>query len=102
MGVIKGYGTDLPTQLWIAARFMESISLLIAYFLLGKKKMKINLVLLGYIITLSLLFLSIFYWKIFPSCFIEGSGLTPFKKISEYIKRVKRVKGTVLLTIDLP
>ncbi len=85
MGVILGYGTNLPTQLWIAARFLESLSLLIAYSVLDKKKLKINLVLLGYIVTLSLLFLSIFYWKIFPSCFIEGSGLTPFKKISEYI-----------------
>ena len=85
MGIIMGYGTNLPTQLWIAARYLESISLLIAYSLLDKRKMKINLVLLGYIVTISLLFLSIFYWKIFPSCFIEGSGLTPFKKISEYI-----------------
>ena len=85
MGVIMGYGTDLPTQLWIAARSLQSISLLIACFFLGKRKMKINLVLPGYIITVSLLFLSIFYWKIFPSCFVEGSGLTPFKKISEYI-----------------
>jgi diguanylate cyclase (GGDEF)-like protein/PAS domain S-box-containing protein len=85
MGVILGYGTNLPTQLWIAARSLESLSLLIAYSVLDKKKLKINLVLLGYIVTLSLLFLSIFYWKIFPSCFIEGSGLTPFKKISEYI-----------------
>jgi len=85
MGVFKGYDSNLPTQLWIAARSLESISLLIACFILDKRKMKINLVLLGYIITLSLLFMSIFYWKIFPSCFIEGSGLTPFKKISEYI-----------------
>jgi len=85
MGVIIGYGTNIPTQLWIAARFTESISLLIVYSLLGKRKIKINLILLGYIITVSLLFLTIFYWKIFPSCFIEGSGLTPFKKISEYI-----------------
>jgi diguanylate cyclase (GGDEF)-like protein/PAS domain S-box-containing protein len=85
MGIIMGYGTNLPTQLWIAARFLESLSLLIAYSILDKKKLNINLVLLGYIVTLSLLFLSIFYWKIFPSCFIEGTGLTPFKKISEYI-----------------
>jgi len=85
MGVIIGYGTNLPTQLWISARFLESISLLIAYSLLNYKKLKVNLILLGYIVTVSLLFLSIFYWKIFPSCFIEGSGLTPFKKISEYI-----------------
>jgi len=29
--------------------------------------------------------LAIFHWKIFPDCFIEGKGLTPFKKNSEYI-----------------
>ena len=85
MGVFRGFGANLPTQLWIIGRYLESISLLLACFILNKKKIKFNLVLLGYIITVSLLFLSIFYWKIFPSCFVEGSGLTPFKKISEYI-----------------
>jgi len=85
MGVFPGYGANLPTQLWIIARFLQSISLLIACFILDKRKVKINFILLGYTIILSLLFLSIFYWKIFPSCFIEGSGLTPFKKMSEYI-----------------
>ncbi len=85
MGVFQGFGANLPTQLWIIGRYLESISLLLACFILNKKKIKFNLVLLGYIITVSLLFLSIFYWKIFPSCFIEGSGLTPFKKNSEYI-----------------
>ena len=39
----------------------------------------------GYFLTFTLLFLSIFYWKIFPLCFVEGVGLTPFKKMSEYI-----------------
>ena len=85
MGIFLGYYSNLPTQLWIVARYLESISLLIACFILDKRKMKINFILLGYIITVSLLFLSIFYWKIFPSCFVEGSGLTSFKKISEYI-----------------
>ena len=85
MGVFIGYDSNLPTQLWIAARYLESLSLLIACLILDKRKIKINFILLGYIITVSLLFLSIFYWKIFPSCFIEGSGLTAFKKVSEYI-----------------
>jgi diguanylate cyclase (GGDEF)-like protein/PAS domain S-box-containing protein len=85
MGVFLGYDANLPTQLWIIGRYMESISLLLAYFTLNKKKIKFNLVLLSYTIIVSLLLLSIFYWKIFPSCFIEGSGLTPFKKNSEYI-----------------
>ena len=85
MGVFTGYGANLPTQLWISARYLQSISLLMACFILDKKKIKIDLFLLGYTILLSLLFLSIFYWKIFPACFIEGSGLTLFKKMSEYI-----------------
>jgi len=85
MGAFPAFDANLPTQLWIIARYLESISLLLACFILDKKKIKFNLVLLGYIITVTLLFLSIFYWKIFPACFIEGSGLTPFKKISEYI-----------------
>ncbi len=85
MGIFRGFDANLPTQLWIIARYLESISLLLACFILNKKKIKFNLVLLGYTIIVSLLLLLIFYWKIFPSCFIEGSGLTPFKKISEYI-----------------
>ncbi len=84
MGVFKGYETNLPTQLWIAARYMESISFLIAP-LLFRRKLKVNLIFLGYVLVTSILLLSIFYWDIFPVCFIEGMGLTPFKKISEYI-----------------
>jgi len=84
MGVFKGYETNLPTQLWIAARYMQGISLLIAP-LLFRRKLKVNLVFLGYALVTFIMLLSIFYWDIFPLCFIEGAGLTPFKKISEYI-----------------
>jgi NtrC-family two-component system sensor histidine kinase KinB len=31
------------------------------------------------------LLLSIFYWDIFPTCYVDNVGLTPFKKISEYV-----------------
>ena len=83
MGVFEGYGTNLPTQLWIAARYVESLSLLIAPLLLGRR-LKVNALFLGFVSVTSLLLASIFYWNIFPACFIEGIGLTPFKKISEY------------------
>lgn len=73
-------------QLWIGARYMESITLLFAFmFLHGNKALKVNIVFAVYTVVTFLLITSIFYWKIFPECFIEGSGLTPFKKISEYI-----------------
>jgi PAS domain S-box-containing protein len=96
MGVFQGYETNLPTQLWIAARYMESISLLIAPLLFGRK-LKVNLIFLGYVLATSILLLSIFYWDLFPACFIEGVGLTPFKKISEYIISLILLASIVLL-----
>ena len=84
IGVFEGYGTNLPTQLWITARYVESLSLLIAPLFL-RRRMKVNSVFLGYTLATSLLLGSIFYWNLFPICFVEGVGLTPFKKISEYV-----------------
>jgi signal transduction histidine kinase/GAF domain-containing protein len=84
MGVFQGYGTNLPTQLWIAARYMESLSLLIAPLFFGRK-LKIKFVFFAYTFFIFLILGSIFYWKVFPVCFVEGVGLTHFKKISEYI-----------------
>src|SRR4030043_1275680 len=84
MNIFKGYETNLPTQLWISGRYLESISLFIAPFFF-RRKLKIHFVFLGYSVAVSFLFMSIFYWEVFPVCFIERKGLTPFKKISEYI-----------------
>lgn len=73
-------------QLWIGARYMESITLLLAFMFLRSSKMPdANRVFAIYTVISGLLIASIFYWKIFPECFIEGKGLTPFKKNSEYI-----------------
>jgi PAS domain S-box-containing protein len=83
MGVFQGYESNLPAQLWISARYMGSLSLLLAPFFF-RQRLKINYVFLGYALVTFLLLMSIFYWNIFPDCFIEGKGLTPFKKISEY------------------
>jgi signal transduction histidine kinase/PAS domain-containing protein len=84
MGIFQGYETNLPTQLWIATRYVQSLSLFIAPFFF-RRKLKINYIFLGYALATFVLLTSIFYWNIFPICFIEGVGLTPFKKISEYI-----------------
>lgn len=84
MGVFQGYGANLATQLWISARYIESFSLLIAPLVLGRK-LKSSFVLIGYFFLVVILLVSIFHWRIFPDCFLEGIGLTPFKKISEYI-----------------
>jgi PAS domain S-box-containing protein len=84
VNIFPGKQANLPTQLWIAARYMQSISMLIAASLIGKQ-VKIYRVSAIYFITLLLIFLSIFYWQIFPACYIEGVGLTIFKRSSEFI-----------------
>jgi len=84
MGVFQGYDANLPTQLWIAARYVESISLFVAPFFF-ERDLRVNRVFAIYAMTTAILLGSIFYGPLFPDCFVEGKGLTPFKKISEYL-----------------
>lgn len=84
MWVFPNHKTNLPAQLWIAARYLESISLLIAP-LFFRKKLSNSLAFIIYALVFTGVMISIFYWHIFPDCFAEGSGLTRFKVTSEYI-----------------
>ena len=84
MNIFQGYGANLPTQLWISGRYMESVSLLIAPLFLGRR-INIKVAFFAYAVAITLLLATIFYWNIFPDCFIEGVGLTGFKKVSEYV-----------------
>ncbi|MFX1587326.1 MAG: MASE3 domain-containing protein, partial [Promethearchaeota archaeon] len=76
------FDTNLPAQLWIAARYLQSISLLIASLVLNKK-VNAKYYLLGFTFYTAIVIILIFL-RIFPVCYIEGH-LTPFKVISEYI-----------------
>ena len=96
MGIFHGYAANLPTQLWIAARYMESLSLLIAPLFLSRR-LRTDLVLMIYAVVTLFVLGSVFYWHIFPACFVEGVGLTPFKKISEYIISVILIGAITLL-----
>jgi len=96
MGIFPEARTNLPTQLWIAARYLESLSLLFAPMLM-RKRLRAGLVFAAYGLVFSLVLLSIFFWNIFPDCFIEGSGLTAFKKISEYIVCIFLAGSVILL-----
>ena len=81
MGIFIGEDANLPTQLWIAARSLQSVSFLIAPFMLGKE-LNVNRIFSVYLAVTSFIFASI-YLGYFPDCFIEGIGLTQFKIISE-------------------
>ncbi len=96
MNVFPGFETNLPTELWIAARAMESVSLLLATFFV-RRSLRLGPLVLGYTAASALLLAMIFHWDVFPDCFIEGSGLTPFKRISEYVISSILVASAALL-----
>ena len=78
MGVFPTAAANLSTQLWIQARYIEAFSLLLAPLLL-------RIPLLSYVCaTLCLLGIT-FATDLFPVCYVDGEGLTAFKKGSEYV-----------------
>lgn len=83
MGIFPGYGPDLPTQLWIVARYLQCLSLFAAPWFLGRK-LKAGWAFTAFGAATALLLAAIFT-GIFPACFVEGVGLTPFKIGSEYL-----------------
>lgn len=86
MGVFPDRGADLPTQLWVAARYLESGALLWAATLLGgQRRLNHGVLLTASLLLGTLLFAAIMPLRMFPDCFIEGVGLTTFKIVSEYI-----------------
>jgi|GEM_PF-3331925 len=87
MNIFTGFDANLPTQLWIISRFIESFSLLIVPIFLSNKtnsKFFFGIIFIFYLSITILSFILVFK-RLFPDCFIEGKGLTPFKKNSEYI-----------------
>ncbi|MDM8535769.1 MASE3 domain-containing protein [Desulfobacterales bacterium HSG17] len=85
MGVFPAFDANLPTQLWIQARLLESLSICLALYILKEKsKFIFKIVFTAYpIIFCLLIFMTLSGF--FPDCYIEGSGLTSFKKLCEYL-----------------
>lgn len=86
MGIFPNIGSDIPTQFWIAYRFLESVSFLLAATLIGRKlQLKAGTLLLLSISVATATGLSIWPFRIFPHCLIDGEGLTTFKVACEYL-----------------
>ena len=87
---------NLPTQLWVAARYLQAFSLLIApiFFV---KKINFRLIFESYFLVLLLVFISIFYLRIFPTVYVKDVGLTAFKIISEYLISLILVGAAIFL-----
>lgn len=81
MAIFPNWGADQPTQFWIIGRLLETVGFVTILFL-SKMKEKYFSLIVGTITISSVV--SVFF-KIFPKCFIESKGLTPFKISMEYI-----------------
>ncbi len=95
MTVFTGYDDNLAPQLWLAARYLQAVTLVVAPLLPGLR-MNNYLVFSGYTIAVAIL-LTIIYSGYFPDCLITGKGLTPFKVYSEYVISVVLVVALFLL-----
>lgn len=84
MNVFAIPGANLSTQLWIAGRYLESITLLLAPVFI-RKKLNPPKIFVVYFFVTAAVFISIFGYDIFPVAYVEGAGLTTFKVMSEYI-----------------
>ncbi|MBD3341816.1 MAG: hypothetical protein GF353_22115 [Candidatus Lokiarchaeota archaeon] len=83
MNIFPHIGSNLATQLWISARYIQVISLFAACFFVNKK---VNLLVVVSVYLFTTLFvLFTIFTGIFPDCYVENVGLTPFKIISEYV-----------------
>jgi signal transduction histidine kinase len=84
MGVFPS-GMDLATKLWVAGRYLKALAfLLFAISITWRVRLAYPL-LTAVFAVLTVLFLgSILYWNFFPVCFVEGEGVTAFKRVSEY------------------
>ncbi|MCJ7519089.1 MAG: hypothetical protein MUO42_05380 [Anaerolineaceae bacterium] len=83
MPFFNGFTANLPSQLWIAARYLQALTFVIATIYINQKT-TVWLEMGVYSVVTSALIISIF--KVyFPDCYIEGVGVSNFIIISEYI-----------------
>ncbi len=90
-------GHDYATKLWVAARGLQALVTL-AFVLLARFR-RVAPHWLGFVLigaATAACIMAIFWWNIFPLCFVEGQGVTPFKKASEYVISAI-LAGSVLL-----
>jgi signal transduction histidine kinase len=75
---------NLPTQFWIAFRGYESAAMLFATRFLGRPAPPAHATAAGFLAIGALLGWLVLTGR-FPDCFVEGSGLTTFKIVAEYV-----------------
>lgn len=83
MGLMQVDDANIPTQLWLSFRYLETLAIFVAVLSLGKK-VNIRINFLGFGLLAAFFYITIFTGH-FPDAFIEGEGLTSFKIYSEWV-----------------
>ncbi|MFW5824757.1 MAG: EAL domain-containing protein [Marinobacter sp.] len=95
---IGSFGVDdgnLPTQLWIAFRYLEAVAFLLAALLIARPVRAAWLV--GLFGALSAALILLLVSGLFPDSHVDSQGLTPFKIASEYCIALSFLLAMVLL-----
>ncbi|MDY0340528.1 MAG: MASE3 domain-containing protein [Coriobacteriia bacterium] len=96
MGVFPGGGADLPTQLWVISRGLESLGFLVAGFSLRRDVSVVpTFVVFGGLTALALG--SVWPLQVFPVMYVDGVGLTAAKIVAEYAVMAMFAGAFVLL-----
>jgi serine phosphatase RsbU (regulator of sigma subunit) len=84
MGVFHTVDANHATQLWIACGYLAAVSLLVAPIFIGRR-MNVAVVGGAYAAVAAAILTVIYVAPVFPRAYETGVGLTPFKKVSEYV-----------------
>jgi len=83
MGLFPEPSTNQAAQFWLATRFIHVFTLLLGLIFINRE-FKFSRLLVAYG-TMTLLLLASIFAGVFPTAYLEGVGLTPFKIVSEYV-----------------
>ncbi len=84
MGVFPGDDANMPTQLWLVARGVQTLALLGAPLALGIPQAKTRFLVPAFALLTAGGLAAIFVWPIMPTT-LDANGLTAFKITSEYL-----------------
>lgn len=99
MNILPQAGANTATQLWIVARYLEAGGLAWAFRYVDRPAPDGGIHLLLAPLSLAAI-ASILVYDVFPDCYIEGRGLTPFKIASEFVVIAVLLVAAIVLTLN--
>ncbi len=97
MGVFPGFGQQVPAQLWLAARTLESLSLFLAPQFIGRR-LRPYAILGGYLLAFTAILLMIFVWRLVPLEIVApGPVWTALERTGKYVNSLLLLGAMALL-----